>query len=118
MGKKISIVIADDNAKIRQTLKDILEDNGYAVAMVKDGFELLAYLKNSEPQLIILDLMMPEKDGIEIFDCLKCIQPRVKVIVYTAFHRYEASSYARLADRFILKDDPPQKILEAIRELL
>lgn len=118
MEKKNNIVIADDNAKIRQTLKDILEENSYAVDIVRDGFELLAYLKKNEPQLIILDLMMPEKDGIEVFDCLKCIRPRVKVIIYTAFHRYEASSYARLADRFILKDAPPQKILEAIKELL
>lgn len=117
MERQIRIVIADDNAKIRQTLKDILLENGYTVDTVRDGYELLAYLRKSEPQIIILDLMMPEKDGIEVFDCLKYIQPKVKVIIYTAFNRYKDSSYARLADRFILKASPPREIIEAIKEL-
>lgn len=111
------VVIADDNANIRSTLKDILAENGYQADAVKDGYELVAYLKKNDPRIIILDLMMPEKDGIEVFDCLRCIRPRTKVIVYTAFHKYEDSSLARLSDRFILKDSPPQKLLDAIKEL-
>lgn len=118
MPKKKSIVIADDNANIRQTLNDILTDNGYAVETVKDGYELVAYLKNNEPQLVILDLMMPEKDGIEIFDCLKCLQPETKIIIYTAYHKYEDSLFSRRADRFVLKDSPVQKLLEAIGDLI
>ncbi len=115
--KEIRVVIADDNAKIRQTLKDILEENSYAVDTVRDGFELVAYLKKSDPQIVILDLMMPEKNGIEVFDCLKCVRPKTKVVIYTAFRKYEATSFARFADKFILKDSPIQQLLEAIREL-
>ncbi len=119
MPKKKNIVIADDNADIRQTLRDILTENGYAVVdTVKDGYELVAYLKKNEPQLVILDLMMPEKDGIEVFDCLKCLHPDTKIIIYTAFHKYEDSLYAHCADRFVLKDSPVQKLLEAIKDLL
>lgn len=116
--KEIRIVIADDNANIRSTLKDILIENNYVVDTVKDGFELLVYLKSNDPRIIILDLMMPEKDGIEVFDSLKCIHPESKVIIYTAYHKYEDSPYAHLADRFILKDSPPPKLLEAIKDLL
>lgn len=111
------LVIADDNEDIRRTLKDILVERGYFVDTVKDGYELVGYLKKNEPQIIILDLMMPEKDGIEVFDCLKCIRPKTKVIIYTAFHKYETSSFARFADRFILKGVSPQELLDAIKEL-
>lgn len=117
MNVKAHIVIADDNANIRLTLKDILTEHDYSVDMVKNGYELIAYLKNSEPDIIILDLMMPEKDGIEVFDCLKCLRPKTKIIIYTAFHRYAESQYARLASKFILKDAPPQDLLKAIEEL-
>lgn len=116
--KQIRIVIADDNENIRQTLRDILVEHKYAVDTVKDGYELIVYLKKNEPQIIVLDLMMPEKDGIEVFDCLKCIRPKTKVIIYTAYNKYEHSPYARLADKFILKVTPPQKLLESIQGLL
>lgn len=118
MQKKTTrVVIADDNADIRQTLKDILTEAGYLADTVKDGYELVGYLKKNEPEIIVLDLMMPEKNGIEVFDCLKCIRPTSKVIIYTAFHKYEASLFARIADRFVLKDASPQKLLDAIKEL-
>lgn len=116
--KQLRIVIADDNAHMRSTLKDILEANGYTVDTVKDGYDLLAYLKKNEPNIIILDLMMPEKNGIEVFDCLKCLWPKAKVIIYTGFNRYEDSSFAQIADKFILKSTPPQQLLEAIKDLL
>ena len=63
MSRKIQIVIADDNDLIRQTLKDILTEKGYFVDTVKDGYELLSFLKQNPSDIIILDLMMPEKGG-------------------------------------------------------
>lgn len=116
--KQPRIVVADDNAHMRSTLKDILEEHGYAVDTVQDGYDLLAYLKKNEPRIIILDLMMPEKNGIEVFDCLKCLWPKAKVIIYTGFNRYEDSSLARLADKFILKNTPFAQLLEVIKDLL
>ena len=68
MSRKIQIVIADDNDNIRQTLKDILTEKGYCVDTVKDGYELLSFLKQNPSDIIILDLMMPEKGGIEVFE--------------------------------------------------
>lgn len=117
MEDKINIVIADDNANICSTLKDILTEKGYIVNTVNNGYELLAYLRNNSPQIVILDLIMPGKDGVEIFYSLKTIRPEIKIIIYTGFHRYEGTLYARNADKFILKDDPPEKLLNAIEEL-
>ncbi len=118
--KKVKIVIADDNINIRRTLKDILEEKGYPVDVVKDGYELLAYLKKEEklPYIVILDLLMPVKDGLEVIFSIKSVSPGSKIIIYTGFRRYENSIYARSADRFLLKTETPGKLLEMIEELI
>lgn len=113
-----SILIADDNPDIRQTLQDIIRKHEFAVTTVKDGYEVLARLKEEPPDILILDLMMPEKGGIDIISSIKNIAPKTKIIIYTGFQRYENSIFARIADKFLLKDDNPEKLLQSINELL
>lgn len=58
------VLIVDDDVDIRDSLKDVLEDEGYAVDAVADGFEALAHLRTqARPCLILLDWMMPRCDG-------------------------------------------------------
>jgi CheY-like chemotaxis protein len=118
MSQKTRILIADDNPNIRQTLGDILSERGYAVDTVKDGYELLSYLRGRSPDVLILDLIMPQKDGIEVFSAVKGLSPNTKIIIYTAFQRYEYSLYAQTADKFLLKSESPDKLLEAIAEVI
>ena len=117
MQKEHQIVIADDDCNVRQTLKDILKEKGYSVETMKDGYEVLTYLKEKSLNLLILDLMMPEKNGIEILSTIKGISPDSKIIIYTGFREYENSMYATMADKFLLKDNNPEKLLQAITEL-
>lgn len=117
MKKKIKILIADDNPKIRSTLKDILTEKEYAACAVKNGYELLSNLKGELPQVIILDLVMPEKDGIDILSTIKSVLPTTKIIIYTGFKKYQNSIYASMADKFLLKADNPENLLQAISEL-
>lgn len=117
MPKNTRIIIADDDPEIRATLKDILTEKGFLVETAKDGYELLAKLKQKIPHLIILDLIMPEKDGIDVISTIKSIAPNIKIIIYTGFRKYEKSTYAKTADRFLLKGDAPEKLLEAINVL-
>lgn len=117
MQGKIKIIIADDNPNIRQTLKDILMEKGYSVETVKNGYELLAYLKEKSPHIVVLDLIMPGKDGIAIFATIKCISPNAKIIIYTGFQKYKNSVYARKADRFLLKSGNPKMLVQSIADL-
>lgn len=117
MNEKINILIADDKPNVRQTLKDILEEKGYSAETVTDGYDVLVYLKKKLPHIVILDLMMPNKDGIEIISSIKSIAPSTKIIVYTAFSRYESSIYANMIDKFLLKSDDTEKLLRAIEEI-
>lgn len=117
MQKKTKIVIADDNADIRQTLKDIFSEKGYAVETVDNGYELLGYLKAKSADIIILDLMMPQKNGVEIISAIKGLCPYARIIIYTGFQKYKNSTCARLADRFLLKGEDPEKLLQTVEEL-
>lgn len=119
MKKKVKIAIADDNPDVCETLKLILLKAGYSVDTVKDGYEALAHLKAKSPHILILDLLMPEKSGVEILSAVREVSPETKIIIYTAVAKYENSKYARAADRFLLKaDTSPEKLLQAIKELL
>lgn len=117
MPKNIRIIIADDDPSIRSNLKDILDEKGFTTETAKNGYELLSKIKQKTPHLIILDLIMPEKDGIDIISTIKSISPNIKILIYTGFKKYEQTIYAYAADKFLVKGDNPEKILEAINEL-
>lgn len=119
MNKEINILIADDNPNVRQTLTDILGEKGYLVETVIDGYAAMAYLKKKLPHIVILDLMMPHKNGGEIICSIKSVAPNTKIIIYTAFSRYEGSMYASdsMVDKFLLKSANPENLLQAIEEL-
>ena len=113
-----TILIADDNSDIRQILKDILVREGYLVELAKDGLEALTCVKEKSIDLLILDLIMPDRSGMEIFTSIKSISPRTKIIIYTGFPHYENSVYAKYADKFILKGSDIKKLLQAIEEIV
>ena len=117
--EKKKIVIADDNLELCDLLKVIFEKEGYEVDTVHDGFSLIAYLKDKQDiDAVILDLVMPERGGISVFDTIRSVSPASKLIIYTGYTDYEGSIFAREADAFIKKTDGAGKILEVLEELL
>lgn len=117
MTKKTKVIIADDDPLIRQTITDILTENGFTTSCAKDGYELLIKLKEKIPDIIILDLIMPQKSGIEIISTIKSLYPKTKIIIYTGFKQYKDSTYIRKADKFHLKGNGPQGLLMSVLEL-
>ena len=117
MGDGKKIVIADDNKEICELIVDIFSEHGYAVDSVFNGYELLSYLETNNPSVIILDLMMPEKDGISILSTIKQVSPYSRLIIYTGYQEYEDTVYAREADRFLVKGKSVEELVDAVRDL-
>ena len=117
MPRRKKVVIADDNKEICELVSDLLNDVGYAVDSVYDGYELLAYLEKNNPTVIILDLMMPNKDGMSILGTLKQVSPLSRIIIYTGYQEYANSVYARTADRFLIKGSSMNELLKAVKDL-
>jgi len=80
-----TILVADDDASIRSLLKQLLVDEGFAVLEAATGEEVVEKVKESGPELVIMDIRMPELDGIEALSRVKTHNPRTAVLIMTAF---------------------------------
>jgi CheY-like chemotaxis protein len=106
--KKAVILIVEDEADINEAYQIVLKSAGYDVISAANGEEALKITKKIEPNLILLDLRMPQKDGIEFlreFDAQK--HPAVKVIIFSNYDMQEEiqKAYDLCAQGYVLKAD-------------
>jgi PAS domain S-box-containing protein len=89
--RKAKIIIADDEEGIRITLSAILSSAGYSVSSVKTGNELFSFLRKQRFDLIILDMVLPDADGLMIIPAVKKIAPLTSIILITAYASLESA---------------------------
>jgi DNA-binding NarL/FixJ family response regulator len=118
MKKPYRVILADDHNLVRSGLRKILEEKAdlEVASEVGDGLELLSALKKINPDLIILDVSMPNLRGIEAIPEIRHVRPTVKVLMLT-MHREEEYLYQAIsagADGYLLKDDAERELFSAI----
>jgi DNA-binding response OmpR family regulator len=117
-----TIIVVDDNPDIVNIVKTILEGKGYNVMCAYSGAELFTKLKERKPDLIILDIMMPEMDGLEVLTRLKGVPETASlpVILLTAKVQYEdvLGGYKLGADYYITKPFTSTQLTNGINLLL
>jgi DNA-binding NarL/FixJ family response regulator len=115
----IRVVIADDHAVVRQGLRTFLDlqDDIEVVAEAGDGAEALAAAEEHAPDVVLIDLVMPNVDGIEAIRGLRERVPAARAIVLSSFIDDEKLLPAVRAGAagYLLKDVEPQQLVEAIR---
>ena len=115
---KCKIILADDHVLIRQGLKKLIEENKMleVIGEAGDGLELLDVLENHEPNLIILDISMPQLRGIEVINEAKRLCPNVKILMITMHksEQYFLCAMSAGADGYLLKEDSDSELLTAI----
>lgn len=119
----IRILVIDDDIKIREMLKQCLERAGYEVLVAPDGKAALTLHSANPVDLIITDIVMPEKDGLEIIVELPRRFPAVKVIAISGGGKIGADEYLNVAKvlgatRTFSKPFELRELLAAVRELL
>jgi NarL family two-component system response regulator LiaR len=116
---KIRVLIADDHAVVRQGLRTFLElqDDVEVVADVADGEEAVAAVENHHPDVILMDLVMPNLDGVEATRRILGERPATRVIALTSFLDDDKVLPAVRAGAagYLLKDVEPQELVRAIR---
>jgi CheY-like chemotaxis protein len=122
MDTQRNIMVVDDNPDIITIVKTILEGKGYQVLSASSGQELLNLLTDRKPDLIILDIMMPEMDGLEVLGRLKAVTETasIPVILLTAKVQYEdvLGGYKLGADYYITKPFTSTQLVNGINLLL
>jgi len=83
--KKIKILVVDDEAIMRDSLRDWLSDVGHDVLTAENGPQALELIEKERPSIVLVDLVMPEMDGIELLKRAKEISPGIEVIIITAY---------------------------------
>jgi CheY-like chemotaxis protein len=102
---KGEVMVIEDDFAIRETLREVLEDEGYGVVWASNGQEALAQLRSHSPRLILLDLMMPVMDGWE-FRSAQRRDPAlasIPVIVISADHALDQKVSTLAADGWLAK---------------
>jgi DNA-binding NarL/FixJ family response regulator len=121
MASPFSILLADDHVMFRRGVRKIIQsiDNVEVVGEAGDGFELLELLKKTSPQLVILDISMPNLRGLEATREIKIINPAVKVLILT-MHKdkeYLYHAFSAGAEGYLLKEDADSELISAIDTL-
>ncbi|HLR66154.1 response regulator [Virgibacillus alimentarius] len=119
MGK--SILIVDDAAFMRMMIKDILVKNGFTIAgEAQDGLQAVEKYKELMPDLVTMDITMPEMDGIAALKQIKEINPNAKVLMCSAMGQQAMviDAIQAGAKDFIVKPFQVDRVLEAIQKAL
>ncbi len=121
-ASKGTILVADDNPDILDIAKTILERSGYGVQTAGNGLEVFSRLEEQKPDLIILDIMMPRMDGLEVLERLKgtAETSSIPVILLTAKVQQEdmIECYKLGADYYIFKPFTSTQLINGINLIL
>lgn len=117
----IKLMIFEDNEVLRNSVCSLLgrTEDFKVVASHPDVLNILAQLKEGNPEVVILDIDMPKKDGISAIPIIKEYNPDISVVMYTQFED-EAKLFKSLcagANGYILKKTAPLKLIDAIHEV-
>jgi DNA-binding NarL/FixJ family response regulator len=115
----IGVLVADDQPLVRAGFRMLLADEPdiSIVAEAANGLEAVQKAARFDPTVVLMDIRMPELDGIEATKRIIAADSRARIIVLTTFDldEYIVEALAAGASGFVLKDDPPEQLLSAIR---
>ena len=115
----IRVLVADDQSMVRAGFRMLLsgEDDVEVVAEASNGIEAVEKAARFSPTVVLMDIRMPELDGLEATRRILAADPEARVLVLTTFDldEYVYEALRAGASGFVLKDDPPEQLLEAVR---
>lgn len=116
----MAILVVDDDTRLRRALKRVLVANGFAVEVAEDGSEALARLRTGSYDAVVLDLMMPGSDGIEVCERLRAAGDQLPVLMLTARYavRDRVAGLDAGADDYLVKPFANEELVARLRALL
>ncbi len=113
----MKILVVDDEKNILKLYKAELEDEGYTVVTANSGREALEIYEQEKPDLITLDIMMPEMDGIQVLRQIKQKAPDIPIIMLTAYD-YRDDFSVWVSDSYVVKSSDLTTLKAAIKQVL
>jgi DNA-binding NtrC family response regulator len=120
LNNETKILIVDDDDTIRSTMKAILEDEGYKVDLAASGKEGIQKAKETSYNIALLDIRLPDMEGVELLKLMKPAEPRTRKIMVTGYPSTQNAIEAlnKNADAYLIKPVDIEKLLSTIKEQL
>jgi DNA-binding NtrC family response regulator len=120
MGKHARILVVDDDETIRRTMKAILEDEGYTVDLAATGKEAIQKSEKTAYNIALLDIRLPDIEGVELLKQLKDTVPRTRKVMVTGYPSMQNAIAAlnKNADAYLVKPVDVEKLLATVRDQL
>lgn len=115
-----TVMIVDDSFFMRNILRGILKDKGYnVVAEAASGIEAMKYLHDRQPDIMMLDIILPDTNGLDLLESILESHPRVKVVICSGIGQEPVirKALAHGAKTFIQKPFTPEKVIEVLAGL-
>jgi DNA-binding NarL/FixJ family response regulator len=118
--RRVRILIADDQKRTRQSLRALLSTSlpETEVWEAANGAEALRLVEDIRPDLVLMDIRMPEVDGLDATRGIKSRWPQIKVLVLSMYQDRQEEARAAGADLFVSKGESPERLLGALCSLL
>ncbi len=113
----MKILVVDDEKNILKLYKAELEDEGYSVISANSGAEALEIFSSENPDIVTLDILMPDMDGIHVLRLMKEKNPKIPVIMLTAYD-YRDDFSVWVADAYVVKSSDLTNLKNTISQLL
>ena len=115
------VLLVDDDAEIIESMRTVLESRGYEILVARDGNQGLVMAEKDEPDLVVLDMMMPKRSGFLVLEKLRRSSPNpIRVIMITANEGSRHKAYAEMlgVDDYIRKPFAMDRLLDSVNRLL
>jgi two-component system response regulator HydG len=120
LDKNARIIIVDDDENIRKTMQTILEDEGYVVDLAVTGNEAIKMTQETVYNIALLDIRLPDMEGVELLKLIKDNVPRTRKIMVTGYPSMQnaISALNKNADAYLVKPVDVEKLLNMVKEQL
>jgi CheY-like chemotaxis protein len=118
MMKRKTILVVDDDENHRFLCREVLSDEGYDVMLAKDGKEALERVEQKTPDLVILDIVMPEMDGMEAMTRILRRHKKIPIILNTSYAKYQEDFMTWAADAYVVKSSDFTELKTKIKDLV
>ena len=118
--RETKILLVDDNKKVREKLKTLLdyEEGIQVVGEAKNGLEAIQLADRLAPNMILMDVKMPQMGGIEAASVLKKLHPEISVILLSVYENHELTERGARAgaSAYVVKDAPVEDLIKTIKK--